>query len=146
MLQNTAQLVFNKCVRLLEQRLKIKVKTAVLSIDTDFGTFQYTLNDNLVENLLLLEKMFHQDLIRLATKGQVSGGIIVCPDCLGSGEGIREGALITCGRCNGGGEVIPMLDKTGDKSEQSTDSERIQHGRINSEPDGINSGSAEKEP
>lgn len=110
--KNVGQELFGKCIALLQQRLNIKIKTAVLLIESDFGVHSYKLNDKLVDNLILQEKVFHQDMIRLATKGQVSGGLVTCPDCLGAGEGIRDGILRDCARCKGGGQVVLMLDKT----------------------------------
>lgn len=110
--KNIGQELFGKCITLLQQRLNIKINHAVLLIDSDFGVHSFRLNDKLVENLILQEKVFHQDMIQLATKGQVSGGIVTCPDCLGAGEGIRNGILTNCARCRGGGQVVLMLNKT----------------------------------
>lgn len=104
--------VFKKAVSLLEQRLKIKIYNAVLIIDSDYGDHSFKLKNNLPGNVMLLNRTMANELQRLATKGQVSGGIVTCDLCQGTGETLLSGILQTCSKCKGGGKMILMLNKT----------------------------------
>lgn len=110
--QDVGNRVFIKSIHLLEQRLKIKISNAILIIESDYGDHEFKLKNNLPANVMLLNRTMANELTRLATKGQVSGGIVLCSLCGGTGETLVTGILQTCSKCKGGGKMVAMLDKT----------------------------------
>jgi len=106
MIKDVAGQLFRKCISLLEQRLHIKITSAVLLINSDYGEYEFHLKDNDYENLTLMSKFFHKRLIEVVGRKQFIAGLVICDVCLGAGETVKEDGFISdCTKCKGGGEV-----------------------------------------
>lgn len=106
------QRLFEKCITLLEQRLKVKIKNAVLIVDTDYGEAAFELHEKKQpETVMLVSGFFHEKLIKLISRSRVGSSIITCDICLGAGEVYADCLLRTCSKCKGGGKVVQILNR-----------------------------------
>lgn len=108
---NQSARLFQKCISLMEQRLNLRIKNAVLVFDSDYGQGFVELNDKPEENLMITSRYHHGKLMETLSRNRAGGGIITCDRCLGGGELIEGGLLITCKKCKGGGQVVQILNK-----------------------------------
>lgn len=109
--ESEGQRLFNKCIALMEHRLNIRIKNAVLVFDSDYGEGFVELNEKPEENLLITSRYFHGKLIKTLSRNRAGSGIIPCDRCMGAGELIEGGLLSTCQKCKGGGQVVQILNK-----------------------------------
>lgn len=100
-----ANRVFLKSIGLLESRLGLKVKNAVMILDTDFGNVELIFKDDPMI-LTLVERFLHQRMMRVILNNNQNGLVVTCSKCMGGGEVEEGGMLITCSKCKGGGEVV----------------------------------------
>lgn len=98
--------IFHKCVNLFEERFRLKVKNAVLIIETDNGEVEYVYRDG-PTTLLLLNKVANKRLRKLVLT-PIGSRIIQCDNCFGTGETTDGHSLFDCKKCNGGGEMVLM--------------------------------------
>lgn len=112
-MNETTHRVFEKSVRLIESRAKVKVTNAVLLLETNFGPFTLELNPDIKtpNNLVLANRYIAERTTDLFVRRYATGQMVTCRQCSGVGELFAGEALITCSRCNGGGVMVVTVNK-----------------------------------
>lgn len=122
---DTLTKLFEKCLGLITQRTGLRIRNAVMLIDTEQGDFQVVLKDK-PQILLLINKFYTRQLLGLIMK-RYGSQLIPCDRCNGEGEYMSPGevtVLSLCPKCKGGGQMVVSFDV--DKIGENDDTNRKQ--------------------
>lgn len=106
MIKDVAGRLFRKSISLLEERLHVKIRNAVLIIDTEeYGEHTFQLKENEGEVLILMSRSFHRKMIDTLSRTRYIAGMDTCSRCLGTGRASMDD-YESCPICKGGGQVV----------------------------------------
>lgn len=104
--QKIAQETFERAINLLEKKLNVTIKTAVLTFKTPFQTIEIIKGKSETVALMQITQARNM-MVQLIQENTRENDLIECRDCEGRGEQILDGGtLYTCPTCKGGGELI----------------------------------------
>lgn len=106
-MKEVGQRIFGKCLALLQERLGLKIHNAILIVQTNEGTFKYDKHDSPVENILLMQRYFNVELLRLSTDKAKENPSIQCQKCFGIGQLLIQKSITNCPTCHGLGVMTP---------------------------------------
>lgn len=118
-MSNTAHRIFHKSIKLMEERIRAKVRHAVLLIETDYGdyTYEFGKDENEATTLLLANRFVAEKATKMFIQRYKTAHLVMCQTCAGSGEVLRDGYILTaCSRCKGGGQVVLTVQHTEDET------------------------------
>lgn len=99
--------LFEKCLNLIQQRTRLRIRNAILLIDTESGDYQVVLKDK-PEILLLINKFYTRQLVGLIMK-RYGSQLVPCDKCV-EGEYYIGDILVVCSKCKGGGQMVVSFE------------------------------------